>query len=286
MNHHRSISIFTICLVFFAAGALALAAGYPTSISYQGTMVDKTGVPVTGGKSIKFSLYSTTGGATSLWSETQAVTVTNGQFSAQLGSASQLDAAKFKGKTYLGLTIGNDPEMSPRQQMVSVPYAMNGVPAGSVIAFAGTVEPPGWLLCDGRSLKRSDYPDLFSTIGTAYGATDSSHFNLPDNRGRFLRGVDYSPNVNPVSTGNDPDSNNRRAMWDSNSVVGPVVGSVQGDIMRSHTHYSPSGDGGQVNASNGPNAVYGGNSTTRVTGATGGSETRPINIYVNWIIKY
>jgi hypothetical protein len=293
MHQHRPISIFTICMVVFTASALALAAGYPTSISYQGTMVDKAGVPVTGGKSIKFSLYSTTSGATPLWSETQAVTVTNGQFSAQLGSVSQLDAAKFRGKTYLGLTIGNDPEMSPRQQMVSVPYAMNGTPAGVVNAFAGTAEPPGWLLCDGRSLKRSDYPDLFSTIGTAHGATDSSHFNLPDYRGRFLRGLDYSPNVNPVSTGNDPDSNDRRATWDNNVVSGNVVGSAQADAFQFHNHYmetwwSPNGDG-----SNNPHiqgygfaGPYGGSASTKTSDGRYSSESRPKNVSVNWIIKY
>lgn len=41
-----------------------------------------------------------------------------------------------------------------------------------------------WLACDGASLLRSDYPDLFAVIGTIYGAADGTHFNLPDMRGR------------------------------------------------------------------------------------------------------
>ena len=57
---------------------------------------------------------------------------------------------------------------------------------GEVVAFAGPDAPnPGWLLCDGDSLLRDDYPDLFNVIGTLYGAVDSTHFNLPDLRAKF-----------------------------------------------------------------------------------------------------
>lgn len=58
---------------------------------------------------------------------------------------------------------------------------------GEIIQWAGTISPdPNWLECDGSSLLRSDYPDLFIVIGTTYGAIDAAHFNLPDNRGRTL----------------------------------------------------------------------------------------------------
>jgi microcystin-dependent protein len=38
----------------------------------------------------------------------------------------------------------------------------------------------GWMVCNGRSLLRSDYPALFSVIGTDFGSVDGTHFNLPD----------------------------------------------------------------------------------------------------------
>jgi microcystin-dependent protein len=38
----------------------------------------------------------------------------------------------------------------------------------------------GWLVCDGRSLLRSQYAALFAVIGTDFGSVDSTHFNLPD----------------------------------------------------------------------------------------------------------
>lgn len=44
----------------------------------------------------------------------------------------------------------------------------------------------GWLKCDGRSLDRSLYPELFNIIGTSFGSVDSETFNLPDCRGRVL----------------------------------------------------------------------------------------------------
>jgi len=57
---------------------------------------------------------------------------------------------------------------------------------GEVVAFAGPDAPnPGWLICDGDSLLRDDYPDLFNVIGTLYGAVDSTHFNIPNLGARF-----------------------------------------------------------------------------------------------------
>ena len=41
-----------------------------------------------------------------------------------------------------------------------------------------------WLLCDGRSLQISSYPQLYAIIGTSFGSVDADHFNLPDFRGR------------------------------------------------------------------------------------------------------
>lgn len=58
---------------------------------------------------------------------------------------------------------------------------------GEIIPYAGSASPqPTLLMCDGQSLLRADYPDLFAAIGTLYGSVDSSHFNIPDLRGRTL----------------------------------------------------------------------------------------------------
>src|ERR1051325_6033662 len=78
-------------------------------------------------------------------------------------------------------------------------------PAGSVVAFAGPVAPTGWLLCDGSQVSRTTYASLFAAIGTAWGNGDAlTTFNLPDMRGRFLRGTDHG-------LGSDPDAASRVA---------------------------------------------------------------------------
>jgi microcystin-dependent protein len=64
------------------------------------------------------------------------------------------------------------------------------IPTGSLQAYAGSSAPTGWLLCDGSSKLRTDYPDLFTVIGTTYGSADGTHFNIPDLRGRTLAGLD------------------------------------------------------------------------------------------------
>ena len=53
------------------------------------------------------------------------------------------------------------------------------VPVGAVIDFAGPAVPAHFLACNGASLLRADYPQLFSAIGTTWGAVDANHFNLP-----------------------------------------------------------------------------------------------------------
>lgn len=65
------------------------------------------------------------------------------------------------------------------------------VPSGMIADFAGTAAPTGWLLCYGQAVSRATYSDLFTAIGTTWGAGDgSTTFNLPDFRGRVGAGKD------------------------------------------------------------------------------------------------
>jgi microcystin-dependent protein len=57
---------------------------------------------------------------------------------------------------------------------------------GDLRMSGATRERPGWLLCDGREVRRDLYLDLFDEIGEAYGAGDGQEtFNLPNFAGRF-----------------------------------------------------------------------------------------------------
>lgn len=64
-------------------------------------------------------------------------------------------------------------------------------PTGSINAYAGSVAPSGWLLCDGTAVSRATYADLFALISTTYGAGDgATTFNLPNLKGRVIVGRD------------------------------------------------------------------------------------------------
>ena len=53
--------------------------------------------------------------------------------------------------------------------------------------FSNSIEDHGsWLICDGRSLSKSEYGELYNIISTNYGSTDSAHFNLPDFTGKIF----------------------------------------------------------------------------------------------------
>jgi len=69
------------------------------------------------------------------------------------------------------------------------------LPSGMIAPFAGTTAPTGWLLCDGSALDSDanpDYSGLWDVLGTTYGGTDTSNFNLPDMQGRVPAGLDGS----------------------------------------------------------------------------------------------
>ena len=64
------------------------------------------------------------------------------------------------------------------------------VPAGTLLPFAGTVVPEGFLLCNGANVSRTDYANLFAAIGTKWGEGDgSTTFTLPNFNDRFIEGT-------------------------------------------------------------------------------------------------
>jgi microcystin-dependent protein len=90
-----------------------------------------------------------------------------------------------------------------------VPGASSGNPAGVFIPFAGGTLPAGYLWCDGSAVSRTTYSALFAAIGTAHGTGDgSTTFNVPDLRGRFLRGSD---NMTTGAAARDPGRTSRSA---------------------------------------------------------------------------
>jgi microcystin-dependent protein len=93
---------------------------------------------------------------------------------------------------------------------------------GEIVTFAGPTSPsPNWLACDGASVLRTDYPDLFTVIGVTYGAVDSTHFSLPNLIGRVGLGAGSTSGLSTYSLGD--------AVGDETITLG--IGSIP-----SHTH--------------------------------------------------
>jgi microcystin-dependent protein len=164
--------------------------------------------------------------------------------------------------------------------------AASGVPAGTVVAYAGDPAkiPEGWLLCDGAPLDRSAFAPLFAAIGTTWGAPNGQQFNLPDLRGRFLRGTNGTSSVDPDCAGRTPSA--------TGGATGCAVGTTQGDAIPAHTHtltipasvlingYSMGSGQSFYAAGTSPGTVMG---TTSSVGA--GPEARPKNAAVVYIVK-
>jgi microcystin-dependent protein len=118
--------------------------------------------------------------------------------------------------------------------------AGDAIPAGVMVAFAGSSAPADWLLCDGSSLLRTTYPDLFAAIGTAFGAVDGTHFNVPDTRGRFLVGIDAAT---PAWDTLGETGGATSAAPDAHVVTQPNAHVVtQPNDHASHTHTTGAGD--------------------------------------------
>ena len=182
-------------------------------------------------------------------------------------------------------------------------------PIGSIVAFAGSVDAAwetanGWLLCDGRLLARTDpqYAPLFDAIGFFWGGDLPDQFHVPDLRGYFLRGADAARD------GRDPDHDTRGENHE-NGQTGNAVGSVQGwgtalphddhAMIRvapagrhHHTMSFELNATRDVDGQDNTVAYPGPTHTTDPVGPhvhelTGGHrETRPVNAYVNWIIRF
>jgi len=85
-------------------------------------------------------------------------------------------------------------DITTRNHYATGNYYLDGyilIPAGSIIQSAAVNTPIGWLDCDGRTVMRTQYPDLFAAIGYSYGpqTNEDIDFYLPDLRGRVAIGV-------------------------------------------------------------------------------------------------
>lgn len=178
-----------------------------------------------------------------------------------------------------------------QEKLMTVPYAIhaqNGVPTGSIMPYAGTTAPAGWLLADGRAIPSGDqYTALKAIFGT----------NVPDLKGMFLRGA--GTNTNTVYAGPALKATQTDELKSHLHAAGTLATSSAGNHRHSRTtNDQASGDGdGAIAWNNMDNEAlnnqtvytdYAGDHTHIISGntaTTGSTETRPVNYGINYIIK-
>jgi len=95
-------------------------------------------------------------------------------------------------------------------------------PAGIIRCFSGSTIPSGWLVCDGSTINRMAFSNLFKVIGTTFGAGNSNDtFTLPDMRGRSPIGAGTGASLTARTLG---------------STLGAETVTLAEANMASHTH--------------------------------------------------
>lgn len=160
------LSVLAFCCTIDANSSV------PQLINYQGKLYQASGAPVPDGNyRLVLSIYEAPTGGNAIWTETQnPIAVKGSAFHTLLGSVNPIGPSIFDHpERYLGIKLGDDPELAPRQRIASVPYAMAAatvpdasitpgklsadaqIPVGVIVMWSGAVDaiPSGWALCDG-----------------------------------------------------------------------------------------------------------------------------------------
>ncbi|HOW27989.1 MAG TPA: hypothetical protein PK876_05775, partial [Elusimicrobiota bacterium] len=126
--YSAKILLVSILCSLMSIGSIAWADA-PGVLNYQGKLTDQNGNPLTGPYDIEFNIYDDPISGSSLFTESRsAVPVENGVFNVQIGSSTATGIPKsvFQGGTarYLGVKVGLDDEMTPRERLLAAPYAI------------------------------------------------------------------------------------------------------------------------------------------------------------------
>ena len=149
MKRDTSIILITVGLVVLAAFAIA---SVPHLINYQGVLTDSVGQPITGSHDLTFTIYPDSAiSAPAYWTETHTgVLLDNGLFHVILGGTTPISDDLFADDLrWIGITVDATPEMKPRLQITSVPWALRAAVADTVLSGGGGTG-------DGHSLDAAD----------------------------------------------------------------------------------------------------------------------------------
>lgn len=152
---------------------------------------------------------------------------------------------------------------------------------GDIKASTQTENHGNWILCDGQAVSRAVYADLFNLIGTSFGEGNGvTTFNVPDYRGKFLRGLGGNSAENMYTTQSEGLPN--------------ITGSIEGYELGQYNYGGGAGASGAFSASKSSyggvsghdgNAIKANFDASRSSSVYGASEhVTPINQAVNYFI--
>jgi Collagen triple helix repeat (20 copies) len=115
---------FALSLWLLAANQVA-ADDVPARLTEQGRLFDSAGKPLTGNVTLGYAIYDAANGGTALWSEMHTLMLMDGYFSVQLGSQTAFAPGLWNGGVrFIGVRVNADSELTPREEVASVPYAL------------------------------------------------------------------------------------------------------------------------------------------------------------------
>ncbi len=164
-----------------SAWATSTSALVPAGITQQGRLMDAEGEPVSGDTLMVFTIYDSpteSEEANILWTETHEITLDEGYFSARLGDDGDnpIPPDLFDGSVrYLGLKVGTDDEMMPRERIASVPYALmaNDV-VGDIHPTSVTVGGAEVIDADGKWVGEVPFRSNSTLLNRVAGTAQSS----------------------------------------------------------------------------------------------------------------
>ncbi len=129
------MAVVTILALIGLTSWLGASSRVADTMTYQGRLTDSIGIPVDGEVSLTLSLYHVPEGDSPLWTESHAtVEVVEGIFTVFLGAVVPIPEEVLEvEELWLGVAVGVDPELAPRQQLTSVAFAVRAEEAEAVV---------------------------------------------------------------------------------------------------------------------------------------------------------
>ncbi len=233
----------------------------PGAIYIQGRLTDADGTPLSGAYTLNFALYDVETGGTALCSQSHSVTVDQGLFDSYLDNCYN---DLWGQKVWLGITVSGDAEMTPRQVIYPVPYALTLKP-GALIS--GTVDGILTVYGSGGAGGTSDYDGL---MAYAHGGGEAVSADAENGYGVYAHSLGssaivastYNTTTMAALAGCAVDGDTTCNSYRDNNAAGVIGVSIRGDGLQGYATDVAGRGLYAANSGNGTSIVANSNSVT------------------------